>query len=396
MSKELAMHDEPIRTSRVNPIESQRAQQARKAEEAGRYAMQAESIENEFTQWTETAAFNPLAMARRFETLETRTRRKEKESETEKAEKEGIQEVQAAEEISEQFERKNPELSSRTLLQLRARASGKDTKDGLLKKVLDTYPDFSLADEALDYLIQSGDAELIKVAREVKKEINTIYAREIKAGRNIALEARQFSSQGLGSPTALRDLYRDITGNPRDALTLFDQLCGSYEYDKMKTIIDFVLHSLGADLKSKGPSISPGELHRLFSEARDMQAILGVFRFFRTRMNLISSSFQRSGIALPGRITFELLSRLFMKYLQERYPTSDKVMQMAIQLALSEEEEAQIIIFTQMRDAIRQVAPKLYRSNQHRQDALMSFIEALEELEEDEDDEQEHPKKQKK
>jgi len=34
-----------------------------------------------------------------------------------------------------------------------------------------------------------------------------------------------------------------------------------------------------------------------------------------------------------------------------------------------------------MRDAVRGVAPKLFRSEQHRHDVLMSFLEALEELE---------------
>ena len=33
----------------------------------------------------------------------------------------------------------------------------------------------------------------------------------------------------------------------------------------MQTVINFVLHSLGSDLKSKGPSIDRGELHRLMS-----------------------------------------------------------------------------------------------------------------------------------
>ncbi len=390
--------DHVSKTSRINPIESQRAQQTRRAEEAGRYALQAESVENEFTEWTETAAFNPLAMARRFETLETRIRRKEKESErdkAEKSEKESIESVQAAQEISEQYERKNPELNARSLLLLRSRLSSKDTKETLLKKVLDTFPDFSLADEALEYLIETGDAQLIRVAREVKEEINTIYGREIRAGRNIAQQARDFAAQGLGSPTGLRDIYRDITGNPRDALTLFDQLSSTYEYEQMKAVINFVLHSIGADLKAKGPSIARGELHRLFTEARDMQAILGVFRFFSTRMNLISSAFQRGNLTLPTKANFQLLARLFMKYLQERYPASDKALQIAVQLGLIDEEEAQIIILTQMRDAVRQVAPKLYRSNQHRQDVLMSFIEALEELEEEEEEEEEEGRKKK-
>lgn len=392
------MQDDHISTSRVVPLRSDRSQKATTGtEKSGLYAIQAESVETQFTQWTELSAFNPLAMARRFETLETRTKRKGKEEEPDKAEKkEQVQEVQRLEEVADQFEQKNPELAARTLLLLRARASGKETKESLLQKVLDIYPDHALADEALDFLIQSGDAELIKTAREVKAEINTIYAREIKAGRNIALQAREFSAQGLGSPTALRDIYRDITGNPRDALTLFDQLSTTFSYDKMKTVIDFVLHSLGADLKSKGPSISPGELHRLFSETRDMQAILGVFRFFKSRMNLILSAFQRGSLPFPNRVNFESLARLFMKYLQERYPSTDKALQMAIQLGLSDEDEGPVIVLTQMRDAVRQVAPKLYRSPQHRQDVLMSLIEALEDLEEEDEKEEDKDEKKRK
>ena len=93
---------------------------------------------------------------------------------------------------------------------------------------------------------------------------------------------------------------------------------------------------------------------------------------------------------MASRVTFELLSKLFVKFLMERYPSADKVLQMGIQMGLSDELIAEMIIFTQMRDAVRQVAPRLYRNEQHRQDVLMTFIEAIEDLEdkmEEEDDE---------
>ena len=160
----------------------------------------------------------------------------------------------------------------------------------------------------------------------------------------------------------------------------------------MKTLIDFLLHSMGGDLKSKGPSIDRGELHRLFNEARKLQAILGIFCFFRSRMSLITSAFQRQGMELPMRITFELLAKLFMKAIQERYPSGDKILQLGSQLGLSDEFLAQIILFTQMRDGMRQVAPKLFKNDQHRQDLLNAYIDAIEELdeqlEEEEDDEE--------
>jgi type III secretion protein W len=80
-----------------------------------------------------------------------------------------------------------------------------------------------------------------------------------------------------------------------------------------------------------------------------------------------------------------------MKAIQERYPSADKIMQLGTQLGLSEELLAQIIVFTQMRDAVRQVAPKLFKSDQHRQDVLNAFIDAIEELDErwEEEDEEE-------
>lgn len=382
------MQDDHLSTSRIGPIESEKAQRAQRPDQAGRYAIQAEAVEQQFTEWTELAAFNPLAMARRFETLEVRTRKKGREEEAEKTEKErGVGQIKRIEEVSEDYQRKNQELNARTLLLLRSRLTDKDTKDSVHKKLLETYADISLADDALDFLLETSEGDLNRVVREVKEEVNSLYGREIRAGKNIALMAREFSMQGLGSPTGLRDIYRDITRNPRDALTLFEQLTSAFSFDKMRVVINFVLHSLGADLKAKGPSIAPAELHRLLTEGRSLQAILGVFRFFATRMNLIGASFKKNGLTLPPRLSFESLAKLFMKYLQERYPASEKVLQLALQMGISE-ELAQIIIFTQMRDAIRQVAPKLYRTPQHRQDVLMSFIEALEELEEKQEEEE--------
>jgi type III secretion protein W len=100
------------------------------------------------------------------------------------------------------------------------------------------------------------------------------------------------------------------------------------------------------------------------------------------------------------RLTFETLAKQFMKALQERYPSADKIIQLGIQLGLSEELLAQVIIYTQMRDATRQIAPKLYKADQHRQDLLNAFIDAIEDLdeqleEEDEKDEEEEEKEKK-
>ena len=156
-----------------------------------------------------------------------------------------------------------------------------------------------------DFLSATSDSELQSAVKEAKEAYNKKFGKDIAAGKNIALQAREFSSQGLGSPTSLRDIYRDIIGTPRDAATLFDYLAGKFPFEKLKIVIGFVLHSLGSDLKAKGPSIARAELHRLMTESRTLGAILGVYRFFRTRNKLIEQSFKRLGLSLPSTLTLE-------------------------------------------------------------------------------------------
>lgn len=379
---------EDYSTAPIDPTTGSKIQKQEQAE-AKKIAVTQEMSELSMTNYADEAAFNPLTMARqgRFTNLEDKVRRRAREEDAEKTE-EKILGIEKSEEVSEGYQRRNPELLARALRNLRQRIASSDTAEEILRKVLETYSDYSLADEALDYLAETSSGSLLERIRKAKESLNSTFGREVRAGRNIGEQSRAFSSQGLGSPTGLRDLYRDITGNPREATTLFSELSDKFAFDSMETAINFLLHSLGTDLKSKGPSIARAELHRLMTEARNLLAILWVYRFFRGRMDLIRTAFERSGMLLPMRITFELLAKLFIELLKERYPSMDKVLQMAAKLGLSDELVAQIILFTQMRDGVRGVAPKLFRSDQHRHDVLMSYIEALEELEDREEEEE--------
>lgn len=341
-------------------------------------------------------AFNPTLMARRFETLETRIKRSSKGEESEKANKqeEKIIAVSRIEKSADDLNKRNPEMQTRSLVLLRSRINASDSKEEVLRKVLEMYPDYSLADQALEFLLETTEGSLAEQVRLAKEDLNSQHAKEIKAGRNIQAQTQEFSKQGLAPPPQLRALYREVTGNPRDANTLFDELSTHFDYDKLKQVVAFLLHSLGDDLKSKGPSIDRGELHRLLSETRKLQAILGIFRFFQSRMNLITASFKKEGLALT--LVFEGLAKQFMKAIQERYPSADKILLLAVQLGLSKALIAQIIILTQMRDAMRQVAPRLFRSTQHRQDLLNAFMDAIEELDEQlEEEEEEKEEKEK-
>ena len=150
-----------------------------------------------------------------------------------------------------------------------------------------------------------------------------------------------------------------------------------------------MLHSLGADMKAKGPSIPRGELKRLFDETRSMQGILGVFRFFQSRMRLIQREFASYDLLLPSRIDFEILSRIFNKLLAERFLSPEKIMQTGKLMGTSEETAAQMIIYSQMRDAIKQVAPKYFRNQRHKDEIFKAFVDTIDHLEDKMEEEEE-------
>ena len=387
------MVDNPIHPPKALSSESnsiRRAKLQAQLSRSSRRTMQQIAAKQAFKSFC-ASGFNQPNLTRKFKSLDdlAKTRKKQ---EAEKADKE-TEVIEAAQEIGESassFSDSNPELLKRTLMLLRENIQDSDSIEEILNKVLEFYPDLSLADEALDFLIQTTKGNLHGKCIAAKELLNSQHEREIKAGKNIHLQAREFSEKGLGSPTALRDMYREVTGNPRTANELFDELTSQFTFKNMKKVIDFLLHSLGADLKSKGPSISRGELSRLIDETRSLQAILGVYRFFASRMNLVNSQFSQNGLSVPKIITFEEIAKAFMQLLAERYISSDKVLHLSRLLGISKDLIAQIIVYTQMRDAVRQTAPKLYKNKRQKEDVLTSILEALEELEDElEEDEAE-------
>lgn len=331
-------------------------------------------------QWAQEG-FNPLAMSRRFKTLDEQKPKLAKSEKEEGATQKKVTEVKAKDELAQYFQQKNSELQSKTLIILRQRLAKDDTSEDILRKVLDIYPDYTLADEALDYLAQTSSGSLKTNILRAREALNNYYKREIVAGKNIATEAKTFSQEGLGSPTALRDMYRDITGNPRTPHTLFDELSEQFGFDKLSKVVDFLLHSMGSDLKAKGPSISRAELKRLIDDIRSLQAILGVYVFFRSRMSLMRGQFDKYEMMYPEDISFEILARKFMELLKERYISPERIYQLARKLNISNDLVTQIILFTQMRDGVRGIATRLYRDDKHRQEVLQALMEALEELE---------------
>ncbi len=382
--------------NKVNQVQGSaesRIHAAKKAEQtqqlARREARQVGSQEN-MQEAAELMTFNPMAIRKKFEPLNKRTERPPEGQKGEKTEKEA-KEPSNVERIAANYYAKNPELQKKTLMTLHQEIKPDDSHEKILKKLQKIYTDKSLADEAIDFLIEVSENKevLRKKYIGIKEDFNAQFGRQIQAGHNIRTQAQEFSKKGLGSPTALRDLYREITGNPRTPQKLFEELTTKFKFSDMKNIIDFILHSLGDDMKAKGPSIAREELKRLFSETRSMQAILGLFRFFFGRMGMIKKQFDKYDLTMPSRINYEVLARLLMKLLEERYPTPDKILKQSFILGIAEELAAQIIVYTQYRDAMRHISPMLFKSERHRQEVLMALMETLSDLEDEIDEDEE-------
>lgn len=360
------------------------------ADTAQELAAERISSQKSFVEGMEEAV-NPFAAKFAVKQRDIKVRKKAKTEKTKEAEKKKqLRPVDAIKESASRFQQQsNQELSAKLLLLLREYIKLTDSPQQILNKLREVFvgKDVALMDEALDFLIENTDDndELQAKVREAQGILRDEFQREIAAGRNIAAAARQAAKEGVSTPTGMRELYHDITGRQRlEATTLFDELATKWPYEGLKNVIKFLLTSLGADLRSKGPSISRGLLHNLLTEARTLQAILGVYSFFRGRMTLMTKMFKAQGLPMPSNLTFEGLAKEFMALVNDRYPSEDHVLQSAQHLGVDKWLRAKIVVLSQMRDAIREVSKeRIYRSIEDRNKLSDAIILTLENLEDE-------------
>ncbi|MDX8431365.1 MAG: HrpJ domain-containing protein [Candidatus Algichlamydia australiensis] len=338
------------------------------------------------------SVFNPLEMAKYFKKLAEQASKipSEEQLEAETENEELVKRLDEAMNTAKAYAKRNSELNPHTLLKLLSNLRSNMSEAEMLEEVLREFPDPSIADDAIDFLIETSEEKKAiqdKMIR-AKEDFNSTYGREIRAGKNIAPQAVNYSELGLGTKSELRDLYRDITGNPREPIELFEELSMKFEFKQMKVVIDFFLHALGQDLKSKGTSIDPLELKRLLVDGRQMMAIFDVYGFFQVRFANIAKKFAKYHLPLPMKLNFITLSRLLIYYFKERFPSAEKFRQLGKMMEIQNHTLAQIIVFTQYRDAMRHMPPRLFKSERHRQDLLMTILETLSDLEDELEEEE--------
>lgn len=367
-------------------IEQRAAQKEARQTEARQEAAQSRFIEDIERGFNPGAVEREQSRASKFRRLETRKKLPSEEGKKVK----GV-EKKTEEDLAQSYNRRNPELPPDRLRALRDALRQGQTPEEVLNDVNQEFPDATLADEALEYLEKETQGDLKANVRRARDLLNELKGREVIAGRNVDTVAKSFHQKGIGqNPSELRELYRDITGNPRDHNTLFSELSNKYSFDQLKLVVAFLLKGLAYDLKSKGPSIQQAELMRLMTETRNLQSILWVYLFFKSRMRLIRSLYDAYGLDYEELLTFEMLAKQFIKLVEERYPSVLKLLKQLEKFGSLDDLE-KIIVLMQYRDAIRGLSPRLYKSLRHRQDLLLVILEALEEMEErtaeDEDEE---------
>lgn len=355
-------------------------------------AKQADARSSFIMEDSANSVFNPLETEKYFKKLQQQASiiPSEEQLETEAESEDMIKRMDEAFNTAKAYAKRNSELNPHTLLELLAGLDSEMSEAEMLQTVLDEYPDPSIADDAIDFLIETSETkrEIQEKMIRTKEDFNSSYGREIRAGKNIAPQASTYSELGLGTKSELRDLYRDITSNPRQPIELFEELSMKYEFKQLKAAIDFLLHALGQDFKAKGPSIDPLELKRLLTDGRQIMAIFDVYGFFQIRFGAIARSFAKYSLPLPMRLNFISLSRLIIYYFKERFPSAEKFRQLGKKMEIDRNTRAQIIVFTHYRDAMRHMPPRLFKSERHRQDLLMTILEALSNLEDELEEEE--------
>ena len=287
------------------------------------------------------------------------------------------------------FEKRNPELKASSLVNLLKKAKDCKDKEELLKLLEEYYTDPLLADEALDFLTQCSLGDFQKIVQETKEELTKKYEKDIRAEKNIAEEVSHFAGQDIEARPKLRQRYLELIhqSEERDASQLFLDYSKQFpSYKELRKVFAYFYRALGMDLKSQGPSIEPGLLHSLMQEVRKAQSGIGIYNFFRDRMDLLTKEFARAGIPVPEGLTFEKMAVAFLKIISERYPSLEKVLD-TIPFSTVLSLLGKIITCNQFRDALPQTSTAfLFRSLQHRDETKKAILDALERLEEELED----------
>lgn len=302
----------------------------------------------------------------------------------------------------EGFGKRNPSLKKEGLLKLSDDIRGKSI-DEILELVKAEYHNVpENVFQALEALMSIEDnPETHTTLSAALNEYEGVNRAAIERGVYVLDACRK--QEGV---EFIRDIYRNIEQQP-DRIEFIRQAIAKIVENPSDSFIDKFFKISFVDIGTEITKLnSPkkrnefrGELRpqleAIMVETKKLQDTKGVLMVFKNSMRRVNLGFKNS--IKPPQLTYINMAKEFMSVVAERYPSSDKVLQSSEKLGVKSIEE-KINVISIYRDTVREIAPRIYRSVQHRDEVFTAIIETLEDLEDqldaasakEEDDEEIH------
>lgn len=118
------------------------------------------------------------------------------------------------------------------------------------------------------------------IENEINRLMNSENAKNIRAGINIALQAKTFAKLLSLNPSSLRELYRSYLNLDLDPIYFFQMWIDEYDINQCTIILNFLTQSLICDMQSLMPSCSQstefGQLLERINKLRSLYSFIDI------------------------------------------------------------------------------------------------------------------------
>ncbi|WP_100934721.1 type III secretion system gatekeeper subunit SctW [Candidatus Chlamydia corallus] len=324
---------------------------------------------------------NPAAATRtrkkeeKFQTLESR-----KKGEAGKAEKKSeTAEDKSDSDLADKYAAGNSEVSGQELRGLRDALTEDSSPEEITALVKEKIKDPALQSLALDYLVQTtppSQGKLKDALIQARNSHTEQFGRTAIGGKNILFASQEYANQLSVSPSGLRSLYLEVTGNIHTCDQLLSMLQDRYTYQDMALVSSFLMKGMATELKRQGPYVPAPQLQVLMTETRNLQAVLASYDFFESRVPVLMDNLKAEGIQIPGDINFVKVAESFHKIINDKFPTASK-MEREVRGLVGNDVDSVTGVLNLFFSALRQTSSRLFSSADKRQQLGAMIANAL-------------------
>lgn len=288
------------------------------------------------------------------------------------------------------------------MAQIRRSQRGGDYDE--IKQTLDSlFEDPTLKNAALTGAIkllesQSDDPELKALLEQVLQDLNNSDGAAIRAGYNVSQVAASTIGSEADLVAALRDFYcqvvfgnQNLVANYHTIMTSFPELDkvkreqknkknkqgkdeeepdGKEGQERLEKAIEFLLKSLGAELKSNAPSLEPTFLKSVMDGLCQMEFFRNAYRSFLQMLTKMNISCPAVPVK-PSRLINEILARVTKDNL-----TDDEFLRVAEKFSVPP-LQLSIEFLTRIYEMIRLFPERIFPANANRENCLRAVQYSL-------------------